>query len=188
MLQSIGKVEFLVKLFYLWHNPYRVVKKFLQKKGVEDVHQYGETPLETVLKIGEAVHLTKNDHVFELGAGRGLAAFYVRIIFGSKVTAIEQIPLFVKKAKQINKLLKLDVEFRCEDFCESDLSDATVIYLYGTCLGDESIEKICKKIRAKQKVISISYPLSDYDPNFRIVKTFEVEYPWGITEAYINEK
>lgn len=188
MLQLIGKAELLCNLFYLWHNPYRVVKKFLQKKGVEDVHQYGETPLETIISIGRALNLKKNDHVFELGSGRGLAAFYLKIFFGCRVTAIEQIPLFVRKAKRINNLLKLDIEFRCEDFCESDLSNATAIYLFGTCLSDEIIEKICKKIRVKQKVVSISYPLSDYDPDFHLLKMFEVEYPWGKTEAYLNEK
>jgi hypothetical protein len=188
VLKSIGKVKFLLELLYLWHNPYRVSKRFLQKRGSEDVHQYGETPLETVIKVCKAANVTKEDHLFELGCGRGLTAFFIRDFFGCKVTGIEQIPLFIKKACQINKLFSLGIEFRCEDFCESDLSDATVIYLYGTCLPDDIIEKICKKIKPNQRVISISYPLSDYDPEFRILKTIEVDYPWGQTEAFINEK
>ncbi len=187
-MKSIGKIRLLLDLLYLWHNPYRVSKKFLQKKGWDDIHQYGETPLETVIKVCKAANVTKEDHLFELGCGRGLTAFFIRNFFDCKVTAIEQIPLFIKKARQINKLLALGIEFRCEDFCESDLSEASLIYLYGTCLPDETIGKICKKIRPNQRVISISYPLSDYDSEFRILKTIEVEYPWGQTEAYINEK
>lgn len=178
----------LLDLFYLFHNPYRVSRKFLQRRGDSDVHLYGETPLKTIDKLCLEAGITKDDHLFELGAGRGKTSFYVRERFGCNVTAIEQIPLFVNKAKQLNKLLSLGVTFLCEDYCLADLSKATLIYLYGTCLPDDLIYKLCKQFRAGQKIISISYPLSDYDPQFQVLKKLEVTYPWGNTEAYINGK
>ena len=178
----------LLDLLYLFHNPYRVSRKFLQRRGDEEIHLYGETPLKTIDKLCLEAGITKDDHLFELGAGRGKTSFYIREHFKCNVTAIEQIPLFVKKAKQLNSLLSLGITFLCEDYTSSDLSKATLIYLYGTCLPEELIHKLCKQFRSDQKIISISYPLSDYDPKFKILKQFEVSYPWGNTEAYINGK
>ena len=163
-------------------------RKFLEKRGDEDVYQYGETPLKTIHKLCIEAGLAKDAHFFELGSGRGKSAFYIRETFECEVTAIEQIPLFVKKARQLNKILSLGVTFLCEDYCEADLSKATHLYLYGTCLPDELIYKLCKRFKPGQKIISISYPLSDYDTQFKVLKKLEVAYPWGKTEAYINEK
>ena len=101
----------LLQLFYLFHNPYRVSRKFLQKRGEEDIYQYGETPLKTMSHICQEAGITKDDHLFELGCGRGLAAFFIRECFGCKVTAIEQIPIFVRIAKQLNKLLHRGIHF-----------------------------------------------------------------------------
>lgn len=187
-MKSIGKIDLVLELLYLFHNPYQVSKNYLLWQGEEDIHQYGETPLETMRQMALAAGLTDKDHLFELGCGRGRTAFFLRKFFGCAVTGIEQIPLFVKKARQINKFFSLGITFRCEDFCESPLEDATVIYLYGTCLPDELIHKLCKRFSPHQRIISVSYPLSDYDPQFRILKKIEVTYPWGVTEAYINGK
>ena len=95
----------LLNLLYFFHNPYRVCRRFLQKRGDVDIYQYGETPLKTVHKLCIEADVTSKDHLFELGAGRGKTAFYIRETFGCDVTAIEQIPLFVKKARQLNKFL-----------------------------------------------------------------------------------
>lgn len=184
-MKSIGKISVALELLYLWHNPYRVSKKHLLKQGAEDVHQYGETPLKTLYQIGTFAGVTEKDHLFELGCGRGLAAFFLAKQFGCRVTGIDEIPLFVKKARQIDWLFSLGCAFRCEDFLESDLSAATVLYLYGTCLPDEAIRKLCNRFLPHQRIISVSYPLSDYNSNFEVLKKTEVTYPWGETEAYI---
>ncbi len=178
----------LLNILYFFHNPYRVSRKFLEKRGDEDVYQYGETPLKTIHKLCLEAGVANDDHLFELGAGRGKTAFYIRETFGCDVTAIEQIPLFVSKAKKLNKFLSLGVTFLCEDFCLADLSKATIIYLYGTCLSDELVYNLCKQFKTGQKIISISYPLSEYDAQFKVLKKIEVTYPWGQTDAYINEK
>ena len=173
-------------MLYLFQNPYRISRKFLQKRGETDIYQYGETPESTMHWICINAGLYMDDHFFELGAGRGKAALFVADFFGCDVTAIEQIPEFVRKAKLVNKMFSLGVHFRCEDYLESDLSKATIIYLFGTCLTEEQIKKLCTKFLPKQKIISISYPLSDYDARYKITAKFPVEYPFGKTDAYIN--
>ena len=161
-------------------------KNYLLEQGAEDIHQYGETPFDTMELMGKEALITPQDHLFELGCGRGLAAFFMKERFGCSVTGIEQIPVFVKKAVLVNRLCSLGVTFRCENFCESDLSAATVIYLYGTCLPDEVIYKLCDRFLPGQRIISVSYPLSDYNSNFHVLKKINVNYPWGETEAYVN--
>ncbi len=178
--------DIALDMLYLFQNPYRISRKFLQKKGMTDIHQYGETPDSTIHSICINAGLSPDDHFFELGAGRGKAALFVRDFFGCDVTAIEQIPEFVRKAKFIDKMFSIGVNFRCEDYLESDLSKATIIYLFGTCLTEEQIVKLCHKFRPKQRIITISYPLSDYDNRYKIKDKFSVHFPWGETDAYIN--
>ncbi len=175
-----------LNFFYQLVNPYSICRKFLQNQGATDIHQYGETPLSTIESLCESAELKAEDHFLELGAGTGKTAFFVRDRFGCKVTAIEQIPLFVKIAKLANRFSSAEIDFRCEDFLNSDLSNATVIYLFGTCLSDDVIETLCKKFISGQRIISISYPLSDYDPRFKAIATLPVIFTWGKTEAYIN--
>ena len=73
------------------------------------------------------------------------------------------------------------------DFLKADLSDATVLYLYGTCLPEDTITSLCKKIPKGCKTISVSFPLSDYDNRFQLLKTIPAVYPWGETEVYIEK-
>ncbi len=187
-MKSIGKLNLALDLLYLWHNPYRVSKKHLLKRGEEDIYQYGETPLETAYQIGIEAEVTEKDHLFELGCGRGLVSFFFMKQFGCRVTGIDEVPLFIKKAKQIDTFFSLGCSFLCEDFFESDLSAATVIYLYGTCLPDEAIHKLCDLFLPHQRIISVSYPLSDYNSDFKVLKKFDLAYPWGETEGYICQR
>jgi len=73
---------------------------------------------------------------------------------------------------------------------QMQLPKASVIYLYGTCLQDAEIDHIIRKLEAFSqgtKVITISYPLVDYDTNaFHMEKTFSVSFPWGETSAYLQ--
>ncbi len=163
-------------------------RKFLEKKGAKDPYQYGETPYETVLKICNEVRVTKTDIFYDLGSGRGLLAFYVEAITKCKVIGIEEIPIFVILANFTTKILRFNAKFNKDNYLNFSFDDGSVIYLYGTMLEDHEIISLCKRFTSSQKIISISYPLSDYDEEFKTIKTFEVSYPWGKTEAYVNQR
>jgi hypothetical protein len=171
---------------YLLLNPYEISKKFLQKRGEIDVHQYGETPLLTMDMIAKNAKLSAKDHLYELGSGRGRAAFFLNYFYGCRVTGVEWIQKFVEKGNKIAEKHCLEVFFRNENFLHIDLSEASVIYLYGTMLPDSMIFQLCKKIRKGTKVITVSYPLSDYDPNFEVIQEFTALFPWGEGEVYVN--
>jgi hypothetical protein len=177
---------------YLLSNPYRISKKFLIQKGEQEVHVYGETPLTTLAQIGKECSIVSSDYVVELGCGRGRGVFFLSHWFGCAVKGIEWIPEFVHKANEIAKDLNcLKVSFSCEDMLETDLSEASIIYLYGTCLDEFSIRKFlkcCESLVSGTKIITVSYPLTDFDPSFSLLKQFEVSYPWGTAEVFLQKK
>ena len=176
---------------YIFKNPYQISKRYLRRKQEEDIHTYGETPLVTYEAIAKEAEISSTDAFLELGCGRGRGALFLHHFFHCEVIGIERIPLFVRLAKHITQKHHLkDVSFICGDMTEMKLPKASVVYLYGTCLEDTEIEPIVQELKTFSKgtrIVTISYPLTDYDEEaFQITKTFPVSFPWGETEAYLQ--
>lgn len=176
-----------LKNAYSEKSPYQISKEYLTNKGCEDVYQYGETPLATMHQIAVAADLKPTDHLFELGSGRGRTSFFLHHFFGCPVTGVEQIDLFVKKGNEIARQFSKKVEFRNENFLQTNFALSSIIYLFGTCLEDRVIYELCDKIPEKTKVISVSYPIGDYDPRFKVEKKIDAKFLWGKTEVYISK-
>jgi hypothetical protein len=179
------------KSLHLFFNPYKISRIFLQKKGDKDIHTYGETSLITWEKIVQEVNISSSDNLFELGSGRGRTCFWSYYFLSCKVVGIERIPFFVKTANLLIKIFRIKkVSFLEKDMFSLDYSLATTIYLYGTCLSEKEIFLLIEKFRKldkKTKIITISYPLSDYDPEaFQTEKSFPVSFAWGETLAYLQ--
>ena len=176
---------------YRFKNPYTLSRKFLKKKGEQDVHLYGETYLTTYEKMGVACGLTANDRVLELGCGRGRGVFFLSHYFGARVHGVEWIPQFVDSAQSIaTKYSSWRTTFACEDFMDTDLKDYTVIYLFGTSLKDAEVERLIQRfhtLKKGTKIITVSYPLTEYHPSFTIKKEFSAPFPWGEAQIYIQE-
>src|SRR5262249_6885869 len=153
--------------------PYTISRKYLQKQGAAEIHAYGETPLTTMRKIAHECDIGPQDVVIEMGAGRGRTSFFLSEYIGCHVHAIEQIPEFVERAQKIaNKLECKKVQFSCQDMAQADFKGATLVYLYGSCLSDEAIEALTHLFSPQTKIITVSYPLSDYSKKFLILKQF----------------
>ncbi len=176
-----------LKRAYLWKNPYTISREFYQAIGERDIYQYGETPLTTMSKIARSLKLTEEDHIFEYGAGRGRTSFFLNHFSDAKVTAIEHNPIFIERAKDIAQKHGLDITFLEKDFLDVDPKEASVIYLYGTCLPDRTIYQLCDKFQKGVKIVTISYALREYDRRFSIMQKLRVRFPWGDTEAFINQ-
>ena len=86
------------------------------------------------------------------------------------------------------------VVLHCGDFFDHHFEDATVIYLYGTCLEDGTIRKLIHKFSRLQKgakIVTVSYPLTDYldgsqRSHFNVIHSFKVSFPWGIGDVYLH--
>lgn len=189
---SFLKADVALRLMYLFHNPYKISKRFLMKRGDDDVYAYGETPLTSMDLIAKECHITPHDCVFELGAGRGRTCFWLNTVIGCSVVGIEYIPEFVDRANRIIKKLKMHkIDFRIGDMLKADYSGATVCYLYGTCLDDAEIKMLVEKfakLPSGTKVITVSYSLGEYskNDNFELMKRFTVPYTWGDADVYLH--
>jgi cyclopropane fatty-acyl-phospholipid synthase-like methyltransferase len=127
----LKKIQVVFSVFYF--------QKISQEKGDSDIHKHGETPITTIDAIAKRVGLTKNDHLFELGSGRCRAAFFLAAEYGCKASAIDMVPDFCLKQLRISlsDLKEINTTFTLGDITSMNLSSATVIYLYGTCLEDD---------------------------------------------------
>ncbi|MCH9811207.1 class I SAM-dependent methyltransferase [bacterium] len=175
-----------IKLFfsYFFLNPYRAVRKHLERKGERSPHQYGETPVKVIEKLIKASGgINKYQYFVDLGAGRGRVCAFVQKIFGCKVFAFEQLRVFVKKGKKLFP----KVHFTYGNFLDQDLKKFDLIYLYGTMMKEKEIVAFTQKVGQRTRVITISYPLTDYDSRFKVINEVEVEFPWGKTKGYIQK-
>jgi hypothetical protein len=191
---SFIKAHILFGYLYLFINPYKISKKFLMENGCENIYAYGETPLTTIETFVNECGITKEDVVFELGCGRGLNMFWLNSFVGCKVTGIEIIPLFVKKGNRLMKLLKnKDIRFYNQDILSTDLSQATVIYFYGTGFDNIFINHLACKLKELPlgtKIITVSYPITDYidSSTFKIIKSFPSQFTWGEATVYLQKR
>lgn len=178
---------------YILRSPYRISKRYLKHKREEDLYTYGETPLFTFEKMAKAAGITPLDRVLELGCGRGRGVFFLAHFYNCNVVGIERIPQFVKLASHVADRHQIEnVTFKCADMFKMDWPEVSVIYLYGTCLRDSEIKGVIKKLKTFPKgtrILSVSYSLIEYDKDeaFKLEKRFPVSFPWGETEAFLQE-
>jgi len=186
------KIDLSLLLLYFGNNPFTISRDFLRSIGEEDVYAFGETPLATMDFIARECQLSKNDTVFELGCGRGRTCFWLNSFLGCKAVGIDFIPQFIDIANTIKKRYAVnDVEFRLEDMFKTSLDGATAIYLYGTNLKDRQIINLIdrfKELPVGTKIITISYPLTDYtsEPLFEVMKHFTAQFTWGEADVYFQ--
>lgn len=187
---AFRKVDFAFIRAYWGSNPYAISRKFLQEKGEEVIYAYGETPLFTMHKIVKKAAVTEKDIVFELGCGRGRTCFWLALELKAKVVGIDYVPEFIEKAKKIASLSNLT--FLKEDFLHSNLAEATVIYLTGTCMEDRDLFILNKKLiklAPGLKLITVSFPMSDYDEKgcWKMIESFPAAFSFGVADVYIQE-
>jgi hypothetical protein len=183
-------VDLTLLLSYFYRSPYRISRTF-EEARTSDPAPYGETPLALLDTVLQAAGVTKDDGVYELGSGRGRAAFWIALCYGCHTVGIEYHPLFMQVAERIRRFFRVtNLEFRCEDMCTSDYSKATVIYLFGTALRESEIRTLCRRFAVLPHgttIITVSYPLRAYHPAFTLVRSIEVDFVWGKTTVYIQK-
>lgn len=187
---SFLKTDFFLFFLYLFSNPYRTCRKFLQKKQSENVYVYGETPLTTLEKIVRAFHIQSKDKWLDLGSGRGRGCFWIAEFWGCETTGIEWIPSFSSKASWITKWISSSkANFQNSSMEKADFSWPTVVYLCSTCMLDEEIQSLLISMKALSrgtKVITISEPLKH--PSYILIHSIPVSFVWGETDAYLHIK
>ncbi|MFI0435560.1 MAG: SAM-dependent methyltransferase [Parachlamydiaceae bacterium] len=192
--RRFAKIDSALLYSYLFVNPYRESKRYLVKKGEDEIHTYGETPLTTLELIAGKCEIQSTDVVFELGCGRGRTCFWLHEFIGCSVIGVDYVPIFIQKGYAIKTRFHLqNVHFRLQDLIQVNFSEATVIYLYGTCLSPPYIclliDRLSRLPRGT-KIITVSYSLKEFQPKapFRIMKRFPARFTWGEAEVYYQIK
>ena len=184
------RLEKALKRAYFLQNPYQISRKFLTAKKEQDLHVYGETPLSSLEIIAKKCNLSSEDHLIDLGCGRGRALFFLTSHFGCTAVGIDWIPTFIEKAKNIaEKRGEKRISFRCQDLSECDLTDATVVYLAGTCMQEKEIKAIIQateKLKKGAKVISVSFQLEA--AHLKLEEQFEVPFLWGPATIFLHSR
>lgn len=177
------------KMFYAdvhFRNVDRAIRSSTNPYCIPQAFPYGETPILTLKAIADRCGLTAEDNVVELGCGRGRGVFFLRHYKGCQVRGVEWVPTFVEHAQNVAREFNIQgVSFECNNMCQTDLKDATFVYLYGTCLHDFSIKQL--KLRFKQlppqaKVVTVSYPIE----GLYLKDQFTLSFPWGKGEVFLQ--
>lgn len=163
-----------------------------QRRLTDEAFVYGSTPWQTFLKIADSLELHDGDVYCEPGCGTGHLCFLMHQGYGLRVTGIETIATFVETAAAIRQELAAagrdvsGLNFVCGDFLAADLSDATVIFVAGTCFPAELRAALSARIAAEAppgaRVISLTHPLG---PPFVLSHTVEGVFSWGRDQALI---
>ena len=172
---------FIPILNKLPQDPFAISKRFYLKRGDSNIYRYGETPFRTLCRVAEQSEMEIEDVVVDLGAGRGVSAHFFHYLIGCQVIAVEQIKEFIPRGGD-------EIEWVYGNYLNGDLPQGTIYYLYAPDLEDKAICALGKKIPRGALVISISYPLSDYDRSFTLVSHFKADFPWGSTDGFIARK
>ena len=183
------KTDQALKKIYRFKNPYRISKKFMEEREERSVHTYGETPLSVFNAIFRLCDLKKEDRFLDLGAGRGRGVFFASTFFGCLAEGVDFVPDFYNKAVSITKTLTNPPLFYLQDMLSFDLDHANVIYFYALCMEEPLFLSMISRLESVKKgtrVVTTSFPLSDYSEKFSLVSSQEVSYPWGKTTLYLN--
>ncbi|MCC5832832.1 MAG: class I SAM-dependent methyltransferase [Chlamydiales bacterium] len=184
--------DLLLASHYLFRNPHRESKRFMKERGEKNIYTYGETPLTTLDWIMRRCGILSKDVLYEVGCGSGRTIFWLHHFVKCRVVGIDYQPTFIDRANRIKEWLRLDqTEFLLQDMLETNFRKATAVYLYGTCLGEEAIERLAarfEEMKSGAKVITVSYPLTDYSDAFTLAKQFTARFPWGKAEVYLSIK
>ncbi len=176
-------------VLYLFSNPYRTCRKFLQTKGFSSIHAYGETPLTTLEHLVNVFQITLNDRWLELGCGRGKTCLWLSLCLGCFVRGVDWVPQFESKASLLVRLFSLPrLTFLRQSIYHADFSWPSVVFLYSTCMSEQEINDLLLPMQAlpyQAKVITISAPLTH--PHYRLIRSTTASFPWGKTKAYLHE-
>ena len=134
---------------------------------------YDPMPAEVVERMLMLAAVTKDDLVYDLGAGDGRVVITAAKKYGVKAVGFEIDPGLVKLARENVRKQGLEkrVEIRQQDFAGADLSRATVVTLYLSYDGNQVLRpQLVKQLKPGSRVVSYTFDMGDW--------------PAKITESY----
>lgn len=179
-------VDLFLHKLYRFKNPYRICKQY------SSMHSYGETPLTVFHEMFQKGKLSSKDCFIDLGSGRGRGVFFASALWNCHSIGIERVPFFCEEAQKAAALLpKKTPQFFCQEIRSFDLTSGTFFYFYSLCIGEEELKLSIlhlEKMQAGAKLVTVSFPITDYSTFFTLLSSWEATYPWGKTEMFLHLK
>lgn len=143
---------------------------------------YSDSPASMVLGIVQRLSIGPNDVFIDCGSGFGGVCFDLHYLSGAKTIGIDCVPSLVQFSKTLSKRLGLEdlCQFREGNLLESDLSQASIIFITCTCFSDKTRRLFwqqCRQLRAGTYVITVTHPI-DLD-DFELCESFHTFFEWG---------
>ncbi len=181
-IRGLWKVEALFWAHYFWR--FAPLDIWLQARTLGRPFgdfRYGETLWCSGAEILKEAGVGPEDHLVDLGCGRGKMVFLARILTGARATGVELLPGYLYVARRIARWLKLDkVRFLGQDFADVDLRKATVVYVAGSIFADETREDLkclVDDLAPGSQWLSVSWPMEH--PSLVLESSNEYLFSWG---------
>ncbi len=181
--EVFAKVDCFLRSLYRFKSPYRICKS----------STYGETPLTVFHEMFEKAGLSASDCFVDLGCGRGRGVLFAAAAHNCTSIGVERIAIFCEEAQKASKLMHGNTpQFFCQEIGDCDAIElGTFFYFYSLCMSEEELERSVKqleKMKKGSKLITVSFPITEYSDHFSFESSWETTYPWGRAELFLHLK
>ena len=172
-------------------SPYKIAKSFSKDQGESNIYTFGSTPLHVYHEILRRWIKNSTGSFLELGSGTGRGLVFLNNFSSCKVDGIEWNSRFVNVFQPLMTSFNLKNirVFNC-DYRLVESFNYDWIYFYEFFLSEKDFELICDNIlkgsMRSTKIITVSYPISDYHPDFESIDSFKTWFPWGRAEVFLS--
>jgi SAM-dependent methyltransferase len=149
---------------------------------------YGELTTKGIRKLLTRLRLNQRDVFYDLGCGTGKVILEIGTAVPlKKCVGIEIAKSRLLKAETVTRKVReqglvkaRQLELRHENFLNSDLSDATVLYTCSTCFSDNLMKQLTGKIAAlNRELLFITFQdLVRDHRNFQLLDTWHLDTSW----------
>ncbi|WP_413165473.1 SAM-dependent methyltransferase [Capilliphycus salinus ALCB114379] len=128
---------------------------------------YLPTPPELVTEMLDKLHLNGDDIFYDLGCGDGRMAIAAVQRYGMRAVGIDIDPERISEAEENAKIADVGdrVEFRLENLFESEIGEATVVYLYLLPHLNLKLKPQFNQLQPGTLIISRDFDMGDWKPD-----------------------
>jgi hypothetical protein len=180
-------------LLYPLVSPYLVSRRYMNRIGSNEEMTFGETPLITLEKICQRAEIPANAVIFDLGCGWGRTTFFLHAHNRAHLTiGIDIVPKFISRAEKLRRWMRKEsIVFLEADFRSINYKDADVIWLYGTCFKEDTIQELVERWESQLKegaiIITTSYSLVPYTKGrIKLIDHDDFNFIWGNCGVFIH--
>ena len=126
------------------------------------------TPEEVVMEMLRTARVTQNDVVYDLGCGDGRIVITAAKVFGARGVGVDIDPVRIKESDGNARRIGVAdrVKFMEQDLFKTDISEATVVFLYLlTELNLQLRPKLFKDLKPGTRIVSHEFDMGNWKPD-----------------------